>query len=135
MFIVYTRRGHAGTAQWSAGSFLAIFNKDSGGELRGCVKSVRLRQLGQWMMGEMWVRGIRVGLSGTYGSDGLPIDSEKLTQEAWDQLVVLPTELTDAFWRGGGHNSAGEEGPAMRVWARKNLAALRKAATKPRTVK
>lgn len=87
------------------------------------------------MMGEIWVQGIRVGLSGDYGNDGLPIDSEKLTKEAWDQLVILPQDLTDAFWKGGGHNSIGEEGQAMWVWANENLVALKKAAVKPRLVK
>ena len=135
MFVKYPRRGYAGSEQRSTGFFLALFNKDHERELRGCVKSVHLRRLGQWMMGEIWVQGIRVGLSGDYGNDGLPIDSEKLTKEAWDQLVILPQDLTDAFWKGGGHNSIGEEGQAMWVWANENLVALKKAAVKPRLVK
>ena len=129
MFVKHPRRGYADS---STGFFLALFNKDFGGELRGCVKSIRLRQLGQWMMGEMWVQGIRVGLSGAYGSDGLPIDSEKLTKDAWEKLVVLPQDLTDAFWAGGGWNSVGGEAPAIRAWANENLKVLKAAAVKPR---
>lgn len=44
----------------------------------------------------------------------------------WDRLHPVPPDLTEAFWRGGGHNSAGAEGPAMRQWAENNLRDLGK---------
>ena len=56
-------------------------------------------------------------LSGTYGSDGLPCDYEKLAPSARAKLVRVPDYLTAAFWSGGGHNSAGSEALAMRDWA------------------
>lgn len=43
----------------------------------------------------------------------------------WDRLHVLPDALTSAFWKGGGHNEAGSEGPSIHAWATENAKVLR----------
>lgn len=86
-------------------------------KLYACVRHVSLRQCGHFMMGSARIAGQVVTVSGAYGSDGLPMDYEKLTQSAQQKLVEVPTDLAEKFWQGGGHNSAGEEAPAMREWA------------------
>jgi hypothetical protein len=75
-----------------------------------------------------WMRSVfdgyyKLSLSGTYGSDGLPMSGDLAL---WDLLHPVPTDLTEAFWNGGGHNSSGSEGPAMYEWAKQNMAALHK---------
>jgi hypothetical protein len=111
--------------QHARGSFLIIFSVKQ--ELRACSRYVHMAQLGHFMMGQAKIApGTTITLSGTYGDDGLPCDPAKIGK-LWETLLPLPGDLTEAFWSGGGHNSAGSEGPAVRDWALVNLPALRKA--------
>jgi hypothetical protein len=103
------------------------------------VCKVTMKQLGHFMMGD--AIGLEVQhseydkangrtwrylvLSGTYGSDGLPCDYEKLTSQARTKLVRVPDDLTEVFWKGGGHNSAGSEAYQMRDWAIKTFKVLK----------
>jgi len=91
--------------------------KDLERKLYACVRHVSLRQLGHWMMGTARIADQSLTLSGSYGSDGLPCDYEKLTESARTKLIELPAELIEEFWKGGGHNCAGSEASAMRNWA------------------
>ncbi len=95
---------------------------------------VSMKQLGHFMMG--YARTLKVHgkswtnlcLSGTYGSDGLPCDYEDLTPDSQKKLVLVPPDLAEKFWKGGGHNSAGDEASAMFDWA---LATFKVKATMP----
>jgi hypothetical protein len=82
-----------------------------------CVRKVALRQLGHWMMGRVNLCGKWHTVSGSYGSDGLPMTVDQLPKDA----KPLPRELYDAWNKGGGWNGAGSEAPAMRDWALANL--------------
>ncbi|HET6416718.1 MAG TPA: hypothetical protein VFG22_10525 [Polyangiales bacterium] len=141
----YTRSGE----QRASGRFLMLFCVKPGGELRVLVRHVRMRQCGHWMMANVTVKSagareaaesepayksnywrrrvfdgrFEIGLSGTYGCDGLPISADDYPG-LWDQLHPVPAELTEACWKGGGHNSAGSEGPAMFEWAKSNAVEL-----------
>lgn len=122
MFITASTRGYdRDGGQRASGSFLVVFNKDK--ELRACMRFVRMRQCGQFMMGSVKLGPFKVILSGTYGSDGLPKDPP---EGLWEQLVPLPADLTETFWKGGGWNSAGNEAPLMVEWAKKNMSILRR---------
>lgn len=137
--------------QYSTGKFLAIFSDPFNEaalrpELRAVVRPVRLEQMGHWMMGHLKFAGYTFTMSGTYGSDGLPCnlnrhvipspDPDKkndivgLTDEEkkalWALMVPLPAELQTAFWEGGGHNSAGKEGPSIHKWGKENIKLLEK---------
>lgn len=105
--------------EWYAPPWSAPFDL-----LRCFVRHVRLEQCGHWMLGEMTVHGERIALSGTYGHDGLPVDVDRST---WEHGVPLPREIIDVYRTGGGHNSAGAEGPLVYEWARRNLKQLRAA--------
>lgn len=111
--------------------------------LRAIVRHVKMTQCGHWMMANITLGGFNLVLSGSYGSDGLPksLDqhfpkenepgksarfTDEQKQALWDQLVPVPDELQDAFWNGGGHNSAGKEGPSLRDWAKREIKTLRK---------
>lgn len=132
MFVTSRRRGYdRNDQQVASGLFLMVFNRHgdpsvSPHELRAAVRFTSMRQLGHWMMGSARIGPCRLGVSGTYGDDGLPMDGRKLPDEVWGKLVVVPAELTEKFWGGGGHNCAGSEGPAMVEWAKENLAKLRR---------
>lgn len=116
----YSRNG-----QHARGSFLIIFSIKR--ELRACARYVNMEQCGHFMMGRAKITpGTTITLSGTYGDDGLPCDPEKIGG-LWSTMLPLPPELTEAFWNGGGHNSAGSEGPKVRAWALENIRALRRA--------
>lgn len=96
--------------------------------IRALVRYVSMHQCGHFMMGRVIVReaslGVRtVSLSGAYGGDGLLCDCD---ESLWGLLAPVPQDLQDQFWGGGGHNSAGNEGPAMRDWALANIRDLRK---------
>jgi hypothetical protein len=91
--------------------------------LRGIVRYVRMRQFGQFMMGSAKVGKTRLVLSGSYGSDGLP---KSVPDEVYEMGLPLPQELYEAWNKGGGWNSAGREGEAMRRWAKANLITGRK---------
>lgn len=77
------------------------------------VRSVALRQLGHFMMGRVNLCGKWHTVSGSYGSDGLPMPVDKLPHDA----VRLPVQLYIAWSEGGGWNSAGAEASDMRRWA------------------
>ena len=81
------------------------------------VRKVALRQCGHWMMGRVNLCGHWRTVSGAYGSDGLPMDVDTLPRDA----VRLPAALYDAWSKGEGWNSAGNEAPAMRAWAREQF--------------
>lgn len=119
----YNSRGE----QSAAGLFLILFSPDdlSRKEIRCAVRHVRMTQMGHWMMGSARVGAVRLSLSGSYGSDGLTCDLK--TGIPWETLVPLPAHLYDEWNTGGGHNSAGSEGPSMHQWAMANLPALRAA--------
>lgn len=91
--------------------------------LRACVRYVRMHQCGHFMMGGAMFGRRRLGVSGTYGCDGLPTS----VGEEYATMVDVPRELDQQMRKGGGHNSAGSEGPSMREWARANFDVLRKA--------
>lgn len=93
------------------------FPKELDRKLYACVRVVRLRQFGNWMMGRAHIRDTWITCSGVYGNNGLPCDYEKLTAKARAAVVEVPADLAEKFWKGGGHNDAGEEGPALRKWA------------------
>ena len=97
---------------------------EGGTEIKAVVRKVALSQLGAWMMGRVSIYGHRLSVSGSYGSDGLPMN---VPQEVYDRLQVkLPQYLYDAWNKGGGWNSAGNEAELMREWAKQNLATLTK---------
>ena len=139
--------------QTARGDFLMVFRKDSGGELRAAVRHVRMRQCGHWMTGSVKVGKYSHTLSGSYGSDGLPMSAtrqeprtcwhqshpdfwteqvytwEDVPTVNWDSLVSLPEDLQKEFWHPEhqGHNSAGSEARNLRSWARENIIVLKKA--------
>jgi hypothetical protein len=153
MFISQSRCGYIGTEQYASGDFLIVFDRDvytpnhvdsydpatrdftkplhrltdvERREVRVLVRKIALRQCGHWMMGAVKLCGHRISLSGTYGSDGLPHTLTIEQEDAlWGRLHPLPAELLEAFWKGGGHNSAGSEGPLLHAWAKENLAVLK----------
>ena len=133
MFLTSQRGYTKGGEQWAKGSFLILFSynpysntakyQESKNGLFACVRNVKLKQLGHWMMAIVKIGQLEVSLSGTYGHDGLTCDW-KPEMAPW--LHSVPEELKDIFWKGeGGHNSAGSEGPMMRDWAIKNEKLLR----------
>lgn len=120
----YTKDG----SQRASGSFLALFSPSEGTqetrrELRGLVRHVVLHQCGHFMMGSIRVslepraEPLTISLSGAYGHDGLPLAPPV---ELWERLHPLPAHLVEAYWAGGGHNSAGSEAGAVHEWALAN---------------
>ena len=90
---------------------------------RAIVRKVALSQLGHWMIGFARVKGERLTVSGSYGSDGLPM---YVSANVFNEAIPLPAELYEAWLKGGGWNGAGSEASAMRKWANENLAKLYK---------
>lgn len=90
--------------------------------VRGLVRFVRMHQFGHFMMARLTVTGHKLSLSGTYGSDGLLLDVPK---EVFELGLDLPSELYEAWAKGGGHNSAGSEARVMHKWGLDNMKRLR----------
>lgn len=97
---------------------LGTLPKGSAPVLYACVRSVALRQLGHFMMGRANLGGSWVTVSGAYGSDGLPLDWERLTPKQRAAFVRVPEEVAAAYWHPEhqGHNGAGSEADAMRAY-------------------
>jgi hypothetical protein len=87
---------------------------DAKAPIRALVRFTSMRQLGHFMMGQCTAFGHRIGLSGSYGNDGLPCD---VPQSVYDHAIEVPAELIAAWNTGGGWNGAGSEASAMRDWA------------------
>lgn len=135
--------------QRASGPFLIVAQKpgkDSKPELRAVVRHVAMRQLGHFMVASVKLGGFNLVLSGTYGSDGLPVNfgqhfidhepatfTEEQANTLFDVMVPLPAELQAAFWQGGGHNTGGNEMEPLRQWAKANLALLRRPIAKAKT--
>lgn len=94
-----------------------------GEPIKAIVRQVALKQFGHWMMGYARAYGQTLTLSGSYGSDGLPVSNSEVYDRA---TVVLPDELVEAWNTGGGWNGAGSEAEAMRQWALDNLKELKR---------
>jgi len=139
--------------QKAYGSFLILFNKEPGGEIRALVRHVRMSQIGHFMMGVIKIKSPEakaendtvseftksqspwfyrvadghyyISLSGCYGGDGLFVDGDYYPG-LWEQLHPLPAELQAKVWAGGGHNTCGSEGPDIHEWAKENINTLRR---------
>jgi hypothetical protein len=121
MYLNPVRSYYQGSEQCaSAGPFLLLLqvrDKPLGPENTfAVVRKVALRQLGHWMMGKVRLhgKGPWATVSGSYGSDGLPMTVDALPKDA----KPLPRDLYDAWNKGGGWNGAGNEATAMRQWAK-----------------
>ncbi len=119
MYIEPTRSYYAGTEQRAArGRFLLLVqdkDKPIGPDnFRALVRKVALRQFGHWMMGKARVGGESLTVSGSYGSDGLPMN---VSANVFNRSVPVPKALYDAWNKGEGWNSAGNEALSMRQWA------------------
>ena len=118
MFIAKVHTYYAGTEQHTTrGNFLLLLRRKdepcNAANTFAVVRKVALRQLGHFMMGRANLNGKWRSVSGAYGCDGLPMDVEQLPSDA----KPLPKELYDAWSKGGGWNSAGNEATAMCEWA------------------
>lgn len=145
----YNRGYDRDGSEWARGPFLVIMDHeterypDGVKKLRVFVRRATLRQCGHFMSGTIVAKldgcDITISVEGTYGNNGLPHDSgfknhadksikydERPLVNLWDVAHELPEELTRAFWKGGGHNGAGAEGPSIRKWAEENQEMLRR---------
>jgi len=115
MFLTSQRGCSRDEEQSARGKFLALFGSSKEG-LWGVVRSCSMHQSGHFMMGSVTLGDQTITVSGTYGGDGLPRDLSEV--QPWNRglLIRMPPELEVAFWAGGGHNSAGSEGPAVHAW-------------------
>lgn len=124
MFITSKRRGYTRDGQQVARGRFLVLCRPAGWEKRNepvrafVIDNVRMEQCGHFMMASPTVKGHKLSLSGSYGSDGLPME---VPQELYDAAKPLPKELYDAWNNGGGWNSAGNEAPAMAEWALKEF--------------
>jgi hypothetical protein len=119
MFIRVEKSGYnQDGVQFARGLFLMLVQTRESKEVRAIVRKTSLSQFGHFMMGFARVKGERLTLSGSYGSDGLPMT---VSNTVFNEAIPLPDELYQAWAQGNGWNSAGNEVPNMRKWALTNL--------------
>jgi hypothetical protein len=112
--------------QFCSGKFLMFMQpKIEGSAFAGCKMPIRclvrhcsMRQLGNFMMGLVRVKGDSLTVSGAYGHDGLPMS---VAPEVYELGAELPSDLHEAWNKGGGWNGAGNEAPSVRAWAKKTF--------------
>lgn len=121
----------SGEQAHSLASFLILMVSDEPGSvtqqkplgkrtsIRAVIRKVALHQLGHFMMGSARIGKNKYTLTGTYGDSGLPLS---VKYEDWARGVPMPADLEEKFWKGGGHNSAGSEGPDVHAWGESLLA-------------
>lgn len=90
-------------------------NRDN---MRAIVRKVALCQFGHFMMGYARIANKSIVVSGSYGSDGLPLDVDS---KIYNMGYPVPPELYDLWANGGGWNSSGNESQSFRQWAIDNL--------------
>ena len=114
---------HSGNQIRTRGDFLLLIQPhDGSGPLKAIVRKVALSQCGHWMMGSAKIGKKWYAVSGTYGSDGLPLT---LPNDVYAKYgLLLPAPLYDAWNNGGGWNGVGSEAPLLREWALSNIVAL-----------
>ena len=122
----YNRHGE----QYAHGLFLILmvdgskeFSQRDRKAVRGLVRFVKMGQLGQFMMAKVKIKSHQIVLSGAYGADGLLKD---VPGDVYALGLDLPPELYEKWAKSDGHNSTGNEEPAMRKWAKENLTKLQK---------
>lgn len=93
-------------------------DKVKGEPLRAFVRHVALYQCGHFMMGGARLFGTRVILSRSYGDNVMPVD---LPRAIWERGLEVPTELHEAWNKGGGWNAAGNKALLMVEWAHANI--------------
>lgn len=142
----YTKDG----SQWARGPFMIVFCYDEFPHaLRACIRTVRLRQLGHWMMGDVSLNSHKIVLSGDFGGDGLPNELAMIPDYSqdiepgrtfqpylpasaalalWKKLLPVPEELAEIYWKDDtGHNCVGNSRTAWQRWGKTNLKALKTA--------
>lgn len=62
---------------------------------RALVRSVALSQCGQFMMGVAHAYNTRIGISGSFGNDGLPVT---VPQHIYDHAELIPDEVLHPYW-------------------------------------
>jgi hypothetical protein len=105
-----------GRGDLGASGFVTRWSKEP--QIRALVRKVSMHQCGHFMMGRARIGKKTIGLSGSYGGDGLTVS---VPRDIWERGLPLPKELHDAWNKGGGWNSAGSEAPLMAEWALANL--------------
>lgn len=124
MFITTERSGYDRNGEQFARGLILLLVQDEAAPIgehdtvRAIVRHTVLKQFGPWMMGRVQIRGAILTVTGSYGNSGLPMD---VPSHVYEAAIPLPKELYDAWSRGGGHNSAGDESSQMRSWALANL--------------
>ena len=120
----HTAYDRSGQQRHTQGAFLLLLSPEEGtgfdlDEMRACVRQVALEQMGHYMMGKARIGGESFTVSGAYGNNGLTLD---VPREIWEEYgTPVPEHLREAWKDGGGHNSAGSEGEALREWAIREL--------------
>lgn len=119
------RTSHAMGQMSVSGPFLVLCSPNDArfeqSAIRAFIVSIKMTQLGHFMMANHVIAGHKLVFSGTYGSDGLTCN---VPREIYNHAVPVPAYLIDAWRKGGGWNGAGNEATAMRDWANANVKAL-----------
>lgn len=130
MFLKVTKQGYdRDGAQFAHGYFLILMYPDRpmrfehgkflgwpqhpNPPVRAMVKFVRMKQLGHFIMGRIYVLGHDITLTGDYGDNGLICN---VPEEVYQTGVPLPDDLYDAWNKGQGWNCAGAEAGLMHAW-------------------
>ena len=112
-----TYYSRTGNQHHSRAPFLILMQDKDGDcgpdNFRAIVRKVALEQLGHFMMGTARIKNTSITISGAYGSDGLPVSVPK---EIYDMGIDIPAKLYEAWNKGGGWNSCGNEAEAMKEW-------------------
>jgi len=81
------------------------------------VRSCSLRQFGHFMMGSIRIGDCTLSVSGSIGSDGLPMDYQKVPPAYRHLLIQVPEDIAAVYWKDDGHNTIGRAAPDVRAWA------------------
>lgn len=119
-YLYYSNDGQQHTTR---GDFLILstMTGESIPTMRAIVRKVALTQFGHFMMGYARVNGKSIVVSGSYGSDGLPI----INNDLYAVSFPVPQYLYDLWAKGNGWNSVGNEASEFRKWALENLETLK----------
>ena len=101
MYIKHTISGYDRSGQIARRQlFLILLQRDDlkDNTIRAIVRKVAMHQCGHFMMGFARVKGERITLSGSYGSDGLP---KTVSDKVFNEGIPLPDDLRERWNKGG----------------------------------
>ena len=95
-----------------------LYPQTGQGKLWAAVRVCALHQFGPFMMGVLRIGRASITVLGSIGSDGLPLDLQKVPENFRSHLVQVPYDIAREYWADNGWNDIGKARGPLTDWAK-----------------